>query len=775
MSDRRYDALDDDAVEYGDDLYEIALIDLTDEEGYDASGPIDIDKKSAELANAHVQSRAPTTDRLRARNSTTPSADVQLETCRLPDGTVIKVGDAVELRKPSFREQGLQSGDFLKVSKIVKNAVNEEVSLSGHRFVREKYLLGRGSNGKSARLNEVMMHLEAREDDNRPAIVQGLVKIPLEEVKRKRDIMLTTKPYPMLSFRDQPAAMYQRMRPKEEIKRDIFERGQLFCRWSRTTILSPNGMAYGGIMRLLSKRETTRPDRHKPRSQDVRGLAASHDQRLRKTLPVKRLARTPSLEVLNNPPAKRGNAPPVKKEEYTYVDVCCGAGGSSRGAVQAGLKIIAGLDFDELAMDAWIANNPGGLPFCMDAFDFLAQELFKIIGRVHILSISISCKVFSSAHTVEGRDDEMNVKALDLILPMLENLKPRILVLENTASLVNMKKNQAHFNRLLRNITSAQPGYSVSYKVVNMVDYGLPQPRKRLIIIAARRGVPLPPFPKPTHGSANSGLQPYVSIGDALEKMERLGQRASNDPYHQPDKMKVYNSEPYDAYSKFINCIMTSGVMSLHPNGKRNFTPRELAILQSLPHNHHLTGTDGKAIKQVGNMFPPVMAEIVYRSCAQTLEAFDHGFITAEDEIEDLDITLIEKGVIIPEPRAQSIPPFSSTFSSKETQYTHRYLRPPQLSDATHAAHSSAWQKRELTGRVAPQRRNKRAPSSVVADGDYDDDEANYATPSPTSVREQKHTVPGKSRREKQFWEKFNGKTIDLSIESDEESDTLFV
>jgi len=80
----------------------------------------------------------------------------------------------------------------------------------------------------------------------------------------------------------------------------------------------------------------------------------------------------------------------------------------------------------------------------------------------------------------------MNVRALDFIQPMLEGLKPSILVLENTANLVNYAKNQQHFNRLLRNITTAQPGYSVSYKVVNMVDYGLPQPRKRLIIIAAR-------------------------------------------------------------------------------------------------------------------------------------------------------------------------------------------------------------------------------------------------------------------------------------------------
>jgi DNA (cytosine-5)-methyltransferase 1 len=80
----------------------------------------------------------------------------------------------------------------------------------------------------------------------------------------------------------------------------------------------------------------------------------------------------------------------------------------------------------------------------------------------------------------------MNVKALDFIKPILEGLKPRILVLENTANLVNMEKNRKHFHRLLRNITTAKPGYSIIYKVINMVDYGLPQPRKRLIIIAAR-------------------------------------------------------------------------------------------------------------------------------------------------------------------------------------------------------------------------------------------------------------------------------------------------
>jgi DNA (cytosine-5)-methyltransferase 1 len=260
------------------------------------------------------------------------------------------------------------------------------------------------------------------------------------------------------------------------------------------------------------------------------------------------------------------------------------------------------------------------------------------------------------------------------------------------------------------------------------------------MLIYGRRGIPLPPFPKPTHGPEGSGLLPYVSIGDALEKLERLGQRDSNDLYHQPKKMTVINGQPYDPYSRFINCIMTSGVTNLHPSGKRNFTTRELALLQSLPHDHCLTGSQTTAIKQIGNMFPPVMAEIVYRTCAQTLEAFDNGFITAEDEIEDLDITLIEKGVVIPELLHRSNSPFSSISSHAGSQYLHRYLRPSKLSDAVYAYHSSAWQERQLTSRKVPQGRSSRPSVNM-----FDHGEPDFGTRSPSPLRERKRAMPHRS------------------------------
>jgi len=244
------------------------------------------------------------------------------------------------------------------------------------------------------------MHLIVREDDDRPASVQGRVTISLDEVKIKRPIILTQKPYPMQSFRDAPPIRCSNTLSKDDVKRNIFHGDKLVCRWSRTTIISPNGTAYGGIMRLLSETDITETDRQRAPDKQSRVPVAQEStptQLLHEARSGKRLARTPSLEVLSTPPSKRGRSNPTKSEKYTYADICCGAGGSSRGATQADLQVIAGLDFDELAMQAWIENNPGGLPFHMDAFKFLEQGLFKVIGRIHILSISNPCQVFSAA------------------------------------------------------------------------------------------------------------------------------------------------------------------------------------------------------------------------------------------------------------------------------------------------------------------------------------------------------------------------------------------
>lgn len=127
-----------------------------------------------------------------------------------------------------------------------------------------------------------------------------------------------------------------------------------------------------------------------------------------------------------------------------------------------------------------------------------------------------------------------------------------------------------------------------------------------------------------------------MSVADALQPLERLGRRAFEDPYHQPDKLRSKNEAPYDPETSLLKgCVTTGGGENYHYSGSRAYTPREASLFQSFPYGYMFTGSKTEAMKQIGNAFPPVMAEALYRSAAKTLEAYDSGLIEAEEDIDD--------------------------------------------------------------------------------------------------------------------------------------------
>jgi len=152
-----------------------------------------------------------------------------------------------------------------------------------------------------------------------------------------------------------------------------------------------------------------------------------------------------------------------------------------------------------------------------------------------------------------------------------------------------------------------------------------------------RRGTPLPSFPGPTHGPEGSGLVPYTNIRRALRNLNRHPDRLTNDVYHQ----QRFFSEPklpYSIHSQLRGCITTGGTRSYHPSGLRNFTARELALLQSFPLKYRFAGSTTEVKKQVGNAFPPLAAEALFREIAKTLEAFDSGLTDAEEDQSNLNL-----------------------------------------------------------------------------------------------------------------------------------------
>ena len=168
----------------------------------------------------------------------------------------------------------------------------------------------------------------------------------------------------------------------------------------------------------------------------------------------------------------------AKQRRYTFGDCFCGAGGMSRGAIDAGLRVSWGFDFDLPACQSYAKNF-----FATHIYNVAAHEFADSSKdhRVDIVHLSPPCQFFSPLHTKQGKDDEMNTASLFAILNLLNKTKPRVVTLEQTAGL--LRRHPQYFNAVINMFTIH--GFSVRWKLLTSGDYGVPQRRSRLLIIAS--------------------------------------------------------------------------------------------------------------------------------------------------------------------------------------------------------------------------------------------------------------------------------------------------
>lgn len=304
------------------------------------------------------------------------------------------------------------------------------------------------------------------------------------------------------------------------------------------------------------------------------------------------------------PPSSGRRASTVKRK-YTFGDCFCGGGGMSRGAAMAGLDVQWGFDFNQHACDTYTLNFPRASIHNLWAHEFSA---LRASYKCDICHLSPPCQFFSDAHTVMGKDDDMNTASLFAITALLQKTTPRIVTLEQTSGL--LRRHELYFNAVIQIFTSL--GFSIRWRLLNCADYGLPQRRWRIFLLAACPGEPLPPFPSPTHSAspAETGLQPHRTINRAIA---RIPSSASN---HSPATALARSASPYDGNS-LARCITTSGGGMRHPSGVRDFTHREFACLQGFPLGH-VFGARGVR-RQIGNAVPPVVARAMLESVRRAL------------------------------------------------------------------------------------------------------------------------------------------------------------
>lgn len=167
------------------------------------------------------------------------------------------------------------------------------------------------------------------------------------------------------------------------------------------------------------------------------------------------------------------------QQRYTFGDCFCGAGGTSRGAVGAGLHVKWGFDFNLSACRSYALNfyAAGVYNIWADQFAMLPTEDHK----VDICHMSPPCQFFSDAHTVLGKDDDMNTASLFSVYQLLQKVKPRVVTLEQTSGL--LRRHSEFFNAVVLMFTAQ--GFSIRWRLLHCADYGLPQHRVRAFMIAS--------------------------------------------------------------------------------------------------------------------------------------------------------------------------------------------------------------------------------------------------------------------------------------------------
>jgi DNA (cytosine-5)-methyltransferase 1 len=276
-------------------------------------------------------------------------------------------------------------------------------------------------------------------------------RVLLRDVRRRRKIIMTN-------------AMFPEHRPElNATESDIENQGRLVCRWKmsctdaqRSRHLAVSGKRHpyiykGTVQRLLEAEADEKfgvPD-----------LALRHTWR----------------ELWNHGPPPAASKGPPKK--YTFGDAFCGGGGMSTGAQGAGFFNHWSFDRDEDAIKTYKLRFPEAQAHKQPVHNFLAE---KTDLQVDVMHLSPPCQPHSPAHTTVGKDDEENEASGLAISALLRKIRPRYATLEQTFGLVNRPE---WFAAVIASFTSE--GFSVKWDVLFCEQYGVPQTRKRLFILAA--------------------------------------------------------------------------------------------------------------------------------------------------------------------------------------------------------------------------------------------------------------------------------------------------
>lgn len=335
--------------------------------------------------------------------------------------------------------------------------------------------------------------------------------------------------------------------------------------------------------------------------------------------------------------------------EHKVIDLFCGIGGLTHGFVKSGFNVVAGIDNDSSCKYGYEINNNSQF-IDGDILDINSSQLNDLYGNVKGMKILVGCAPCQPFSKLNTRGiTKKQLEPLDKFAQLINEVQPDIVSMENVKGLLKTPIFKSFLKNLDRN------GYHYSYRVVDFSDYGVPQKRLRLVLLASKHGdIKLI---EPTH------INKKKTVRDTISKLEPIndGEISERDALHRARLLSPLNKKRIKATPKdggnsrswsedlVLDChkketgntyrgsvygrmrwdepapTMTTQCTGIgngrygHPEQDRAITLREAALFQTFPKKYKFIAPDQKIITSqlarfIGNAVPVRAGEVIAKS-----------------------------------------------------------------------------------------------------------------------------------------------------------------